>query len=452
MRLNNQIHLYTSVLFIFLLIVLNVLIYVLFSSMTWNSELKSANAEAENILQGLRPSESELPAVDLLRAYVPVGGMIRVVKEDGSMVAAVTSANEHDLRNVTSFYYPNQQRKMIEYADRKLTFISVPMIWPDGSVVNLQVTKAMDPIEQNMRILRTVMVLVTVIATIPVIISGRLLSNLITRPITKLIETMKEIRQSGQLKRLKLEQSSNNELVEMGETFNHMIALIETNFEKQEQFVSNASHELKTPLTVIESYASLLKRRGVDDLELARESIEAIHSEALRMKALTEQLLMLAKHDEDWDVQLELVQVNAVTANVVKAFFLAYDIPVETFLDYDVIGYTDEQKLKQMLYIFLDNARKYSDGGVITVRAGKVSDQAFIEIEDQGIGIPEEDLPKVFDRFYRVDQARTRKSGGFGLGLTLARELADAAGVEVKLTSKVGEGTIVSLFIALEEV
>ena len=136
----------------------------------------------------------------------------------------------------------------------------------------------MSATEEMLAVLRIVLIAVTIIAMIPVLISSTILSNFIARPIRWMINTMKEIQTSGQFKRLSLEEKSKDELVEMGKTFNHMIDLLQANFEKQEQFVSNASHELKTPLTVIESYASLLKRKGWQRPDLFDESIEAIHS------------------------------------------------------------------------------------------------------------------------------------------------------------------------------
>ena len=167
--------------------------------------------------------------------------------------------------------------------------------------------------------------MVTLIALIPVLISSRFLSNLITKPVTSMIKTMTEIRQSGRFKTLKLEGNSKDELFQMGLTFNHMIELLEINFEKQQQFVSNASHELKTPLTIIESYASLLKRRGLNEPQLFTESIEAIHSEAIRMKEMTEQLLMLARNQEQWNIELNQVNLQELVHQTVNAFKNAYN-------------------------------------------------------------------------------------------------------------------------------
>jgi signal transduction histidine kinase len=263
-----------------------------------------------------------------------------------------------------------------------------------------------------------------------------------------MIKTMTEIRKSGTFKTIKLEGNSKDELFQMGQTFNHMIELLEMNFEKQEQFVSNASHELKTPLTIIESYTSLLKRRGLKEPQLFTESIEAIHSEALRMKEMTEQLLMLARHHEQWNIELNQVNLNQLLNQTVSVFKNAYnrDIKFAVVNEAPLLIETDEKKLKQLLFIFLDNARKYSDESIL-VELGKEKDEIYIKIIDHGIGIQESELPKVFDRFYRVDKARSRKQGGSGLGLSIAKEIADAIGIEVQLDSEAGIGTTATLLI-----
>jgi signal transduction histidine kinase len=324
----------------------------------------------------------------------------------------------------------------------------MPIILQDGSVANLQITKSMETATNILSILRLVLTLVTLLALIPVFISSRFLSNFITRPVTSMIKTMTEIRKSGTFKTIKLEGNSKDELFQMGQTFNHMIELLEMNFEKQEQFVSNASHELKTPLTIIVSYTSLLKRRGLKEPQLFTESIEAIHSEALRMKEMTEQLLMLARHHEQWNIELNQVNLNQLLNQTVSVFKNAYnrDIKFAVVNEAPLLIETDEKKLKQLLFIFLDNARKYSDESIL-VELGKEKDEIYIKIIDHGIGIQESELPKVFDRFYRVDKARSRKQGGSGLGLSIAKEIADAIGIEVQLDSEAGIGTTATLLI-----
>ncbi|MED3789244.1 HAMP domain-containing sensor histidine kinase [Peribacillus frigoritolerans] len=444
MRLRKKINLYTAVLFIFLLLLMNVSIYFVFSNLMMVNEMNRAKAETGKIAFDVSENVNNISPNDLLRAYLPIDGMIGIVIEGQRKGTAVTSNSEKQLSNRNSSFYPGEKSEIITYQQKKYVFVSNPIVWGDGSVVNLQITKSMSATEEMLAVLRIVLIAVTIIAMIPVLISSTILSNFIARPIRSMIDTMKEIQTSGQFKRLSLEEKSKDELVEMGKTFNHMIDLLQANFEKQEQFVSNASHELKTPLTVIESYASLLKRKGLERPDLFDESIEAIHSEAIRMREMTEQMLLLAKHQEKWNIEKENVNLTDIMAELAKVYKNAYNRTVEIYGGDAIEAVTDVQKLKQLLFIFLDNARKYSDE-LISVYIGQTSNEAYIRIEDRGDGIPKAELPKVFDRFYRVDKARNRKQGGSGLGLSVAKEIADAIDVRIEMDSLEGRGTIVTL-------
>ncbi|WP_458354423.1 ATP-binding protein [Peribacillus frigoritolerans] len=444
MRLRKKINLYTAVLFIFLLLLMNVSIYFVFSHLMMVNELNRAKAETGKIAFDVSENVNNISPNDLLRAYLPIDGMIGIVSEGQRKGTAVTSNSEKQLSNRNSSFYPGEKSEIITYLQKKYVFVSNPIVWGDGSVVNLQITKNISATEEMLAVLRIVLIAVTIIAMIPVLISSTILSNFIARPIRTMIDTMKDIQTSGQFKRLSLEEKSKDELVEMGKTFNHMIDLLQANYEKQEQFVSNASHELKTPLTVIESYASLLKRKGVERPDLFEESIEAIHSEAIRMREMTEQMLLLAKHQEKWNIEKENVNLTDIMAELAKVYKNAYDRTVEIYSGDAIEAVTDVQKLKQLLFIFLDNARKYSDE-LISVYIGQTTNEAYIRIEDRGNGIPKAELPKVFDRFYRVDEARNRKQGGSGLGLSVAKEIADAIDVRIEMDSLEGRGTIVTL-------
>ncbi|MET3697903.1 signal transduction histidine kinase [Bacillus oleivorans] len=446
MKLRNRIHLYTSVLFIGLLILIHAAIYFSFSQMILKSELEQTTLEAERIMEALGQTEGSVPAADLLRAYVPINGMVRIVNPDGSQLTTVTAAEQEQLFDQPFAFQQSEQREIVEYDGIPHSFVSIPMIWMNGEIVNLQVNENLEAVADNLRVLQIVLLVVTVIATIPVLLSAGLLSNLLTKPISSMIETMREIRKSGHFKRIHLPKKSQNELYLLGETFNEMMDLLEKNYAKQEQFVSNASHELKTPLTIIESYANLLKRRGKEQPELFDESVEAIHSEAIRMKDLIQQLLLLAKHDEQWKVDITSISLTNFVEDSVRAFREGYKREVHLDVEEEVTIKADSQKLKQLIFILMDNARKYSEDQ-IQVRIRKEESKAVIEVIDRGIGIPATDLPRVFDRFYRVDQARRR--GGFGLGLSLAKELAEVMGAEIRLESKEGLGTYAQIWLPL---
>ena len=166
----------------------------------------------------------------------------------------------------------------------------------------------------------------------------------------------------------------------------------------------------------------------------------------IRMREMTEQLLLLAQPNEKWITDFETVNLTALVQQSVISFQKAFNRSIHLHVEAELSVRTDKQKLNQLLYIFLDNARKYSDSEKpITVTIELNKDTASILIFDQGMGIPKEDLSKVFDRFYRVDRARSRKTGGTGLGLSLAKELADAIGVKIELDSLEGVGTTVKI-------
>ncbi|WP_313894823.1 ATP-binding protein [Psychrobacillus sp.] len=449
MKLRNKINLYTSVLFITLLMLMNTSIYFLFSHLMMTNELDRANAEVEKIVTDITPVIDRITSDQLLFAYVPVNGMIQILNEDLSTKAQTIVPSEAALESQVAHYSTGEMKELISFENKKYTFVSYPIVWNDGSIVNLQVTSSIQATDEMMDILLIVLIAVTLIAMIPVFISSRILSNLIIHPIRSMINTMKDIQRSSQFKRLQLEETTEEELVEMAETFNHMIDLLQTNFEKQEQFVSNASHELRTPLTIIENYSDLLKRRGLERPDLFEESIEAIHSEAVRMIEMTEQLLLLAKQQEQWNIKMEKVNVSELVIETANTFQNTYQRDISVESNENITGYTDLQKLKQLLFIFLDNARKYSEEQII-IHISQTPDETNIQIKDRGMGIPKDDLPKIFDRFYRVDRARTRKQGGSGLGLTMAKEISNAIGIQIELDSIEDYGTTVTLSFPTE--
>ncbi|ANF96809.1 sensor histidine kinase [Paenibacillus bovis] len=466
MKLRTKIHLYSSVLFALLFLTTNLIVYIVFSTMTLQQQQSRIESQTNKTADNMRQSSVDTPAADLLRAYVPVEGMIWIVRETGSNTLLVTSADQQQLAKRPVQYLQERTAEIITYEQQRYVFVSVPVIWNDGQVINIQITESLRQTGEYLRALRIVLLIVTGLAMIPVFLSGHVLGRIIIRPIAAITATMRDIRRSGQFQRLTMPSASSDELYEMSATFNSMMDLLESNYDKQKQFVSNASHELRTPLTIIESYASLLKRRGMDRPELFAESVEAIHSEAVRMKEMTEQLLMLARHEEQWNLTVEPVDLLEQAQQLAREFDTAYHRRIEIRVDPqleqqpDLLSVqTDAGKLRQMMFILLDNARKYSVDDITielsldhTPRqqgtSGKrqhtaaVTSNRCIKIIDYGIGIPTAELDKVFDRFYRVDEARVRQdTGGSGLGLTLARRIAEALGASIRLESVAGQGT-----------
>ncbi|GAA0361250.1 sensor histidine kinase [Bacillus horti] len=447
MKIGVKIQLLTTVWLILILVLVNTAVYTIFSTRATTAELNRLMDQTENMVEAVRVNpDSPFSPAELLRTNLPANGLIRVVNEQGEELLIVTKRT--DLTALPVQYSDRQQTTTFFHADGEQIAVAMhPIIWSDGSVVSLQVGESLALIQENIRQLGLVLILSTLVVLLPVFIGSRVLGRIILQPIKAMIKTMEEIQRKKTFKQISLKKHSNDELAHMAATFNRMIELLQENFEKQQQFVSDASHELRTPLTVIESYAALLKRWGAKKPDVLEESVEAIHSEAQRMKLLTEQMLRLAKNDTAGEIDVQRVELVELCQDISRTLAKTYQREIRFISTEDSLyGWTDEQLLKQILFILLDNAMKYSEGKVV-LQIGKNLNKLYIRVEDEGIGIPAEDLEKVFDRFYRVDKARNRSTGGSGLGLSIASNLVRALNGEIHLESEEGKGTIVTLML-----
>jgi len=242
--------------------------------------------------------------------------------------------------------------------------------------------------------------------------------------------------------------SEQSELKDLAEAINSMLKRVNNAYRSQVRFVSDASHELRTPIAVIQGYASLLDRWGKNDEKVLQESIDAIKSEAENMKELVEKLLFLARSDND-SMQLSMQEMNLaeLLAEILRETEMID--PNHNFVskaECDAFTVGDIQLIKQSIRIFIDNSVKYTPpGGVISVKT--VCDGNFVKviIQDDGIGITPEDIPHVFDRFYRSDDSRARKTGGTGLGLAIAKWIIRRHEGNVEILSRKDIGTRVTV-------
>lgn len=245
---------------------------------------------------------------------------------------------------------------------------------------------------------------------------------------------------------LEVNDNDTKELKDLSESFNEMMLDLKKHDEHQQAFIMNASHELKTPITVIDSYSQMLKRFGKTRKDILDESIHAISDEAKRMKYLTEQLLSFSKAAQAREnFRPERLNIVDMVEGIKSRLEPVYKREIHVNASYrDIFIEADPDSLDQLLKIFLDNAYKYSSDD-ITIDIEKNADKVNVDITDKGIGIPKEDLDKIFDRFYRVDKARARKTGGSGLGLSIADELAKVNDITLGVKSRIGAGTTFTL-------
>ena len=213
--------------------------------------------------------------------------------------------------------------------------------------------------------------------------------------------------------------ATQKELRSLAQAINDMLDRVNRAYSAQMRFVSDASHELRTPIAVIQGYAALLDRWGKSDPEALQESIDAIRTEAASMERLVEQLLFLARGDNDAPpVHMERVDLTALAGEVLR--------------------------------ILMDNAVKYSpQEGRVYLRVTPSGDHARVTVQDEGMGIPAESIPHIFERFYRTDQSRDRKTGGTGLGLSIASWIVERHGGWFEVVSRPDVGTRITVVLPL---
>jgi len=283
-----------------------------------------------------------------------------------------------------------------------------------------------------------------------------LLARAALAPMEAVVNSARGITEGSLSRRLPV-MNPEDEIGRLAATINDLLARLEIAFAhreeamarqkealaRQRRFVADASHELRTPLTSISGYAALLERKGLRDQKVAGASVEAIRRSSQRMENLVEDLLCLAGGDEGAPMEMHYQDLGAVAAEAVKTARAAAQGKVS-------IQYTppanplranfDRIRMEQALGILLDNAVKYTpQGGEVTVSAGEHESWVDLAVSDTGVGIPEDQMSLIFERFYRTDEART--TGGSGLGLSIAWQIAEAHGGTIAVESKPDRGS-----------
>jgi two-component system, OmpR family, sensor histidine kinase ArlS len=270
-------------------------------------------------------------------------------------------------------------------------------------------------------------------------------------PIKNITETTKVISAQALHTRLDVV-DSHDELKDLAETINEMLDRIEQSYEQQNRFVSDASHELRTPIAVIQGYINLLYRWGKEDKEVLNESIEAIKSESENMKDLVEKLLFLARTDKNTQkLECEEFPIDELIDEIVKETRMI-DSEHKILCDKNegILFLGDRKLLKQAMRVFIDNSIKYTpSGGSIKINSFQKNSSLTIQIEDSGIGISKEDLPYIFDRFYRCDKSRTKESGGNGLGLSIAKWIIGRHNGGIEVESAINVGTKIIIYLPI---
>lgn len=308
------------------------------------------------------------------------------------------------------------------------------------------------PLRQSLALLRwlaVALVLGTLIVGFTSLILSLWATRTILNPLQRIVLASQRVGHGDLSVRTDLH--SRNEIGVLGATFDQMVGQIQHSFAVQRRFIADAAHELRTPLTAVSGNVELLMLGAASDPARQRRALQRMNSELERMGRLVDDLLTLSRLDSRPSLHRDDVDLSSLAHDVVEQFRdLAPDHHWQLQATPGVSVSGDSDRLRQVLLNVLENARKYTpEGGKITMTVGVEQDSAMITIADTGIGIPAEDVPHVWDRFYRIDQARTRAGGGFGLGLAIVKSIVESHGGQVALTSEYGKGTIVTLRLPL---
>ncbi len=245
--------------------------------------------------------------------------------------------------------------------------------------------------------------------------------------------------------------TGDSELHGLEEAINNLLERMRDSYKQQARFVSDASHELRTPISVIQGYANMLDRWGKNDESVLNESIEAIKSESENMKNLVEQLLFLARGiNGKTQINPKEFLLNDMMNEVLEESKMIDEKHIyKYYSSEEIIVQGDISLLKQAARILIENAAKYTEENeVIMLKTGiNEKDEPYFSIQDNGIGMDENDIPHIFERFFRADTARVRKNGGTGLGLSIAKWIVDGHKGYFSVLSRKGIGTRITIFL-----
>lgn len=275
-----------------------------------------------------------------------------------------------------------------------------------------------------------------------------------TETLRRLAERLDEITVSS-LKTSRIQiPAGQEEMSALANAINAMLERIDRGYQAQARFVSDASHELRTPISVIQGYANMLDRWGKDDPEVRQEAINAIRAEAASMGTLVEQLLFLARGDNNTQVvRKQCVDLSDLADEVYRETqLLETGRVIQSAIQPGVLFWGDPGLIKQALRILVDNGVKYTpEGGSVTIRLRAEEGRIRLSVTDTGAGIAQEELPRVFERFYRSDQSRARETGGTGLGLPIAKWIAARHNGWIEVVSKPEVGSRFTLLLPWDQ-
>ena len=321
-----------------------------------------------------------------------------------------------------------------------------------NNILNIYVLKNVNQVSEIYDRLNTLSIIFICIGVAIAIIMSIILGQKIVRPIKNIIRTTEKITTDDLNQRIE-EPKQDDELKTLTQIINQMLDRLENSFENQTKFVSDASHELRTPLAIIKGYAEIIKKRRFSDEEIFEESIDSIINETENMKNLVQKLLFLAKGEiTKINTNFQIIEMKEFVQQIhtdTEVSSKSHKFYLETNEEYKVEA--DVTLLQQAIRALIENAIKYSEENTNIYIESIIKDgkKGIVSIRDEGVGISEEDTKRIFDRFYRVDDSRTKATGGTGLGLAIVKRIVEIHKGEIEILSELGKGTKISIILPL---
>ncbi len=357
--------------------------------------------------------------------------------------------------------FSDPEFKIIEISGQTLRVLTYPLIIDDDSSVTgqrlvgyIQMGQLMDSFQTTLQQLGVIMVVTGGAVFVFFLFMGAGTTHMMLRPLAEITQVALQITRADDLSRRIPDRGRNDEIGDLTLALNQTFQRLENLFKSQQRLLADVSHELRTPLTSIRGNLDLMQRMG----EMDEDSIEIMQDELKRMSRLVGDLLLLARADGGSTplrkIEMELDTVVLDVYRQVQPLALEQNVTVNLAGIEPIRIFGDIDRIRQLLLILVDNGIKYTEsGGSVDLRLSRVNERGVISVADTGPGIDSDHLPYIFDRFYRVDKARSRNQGGSGLGLSIANWIVKAHQGDIRVDSKVGEGTTFTLsFDILEDI
>jgi len=450
---------YTGLLAISLLVI-GVLIYTLVGRILLTNLDERLIAQAEDVIALIQAENDPLQVMLLGRAQLPpidVYGsqyFIQIVQLDGRAVQLSENLRGQRLPVPLQFVQdivPGEPRRMtLETSGARLRVISLPIPLGNRIIGIIEVAANMASTADALDVIRRALLFGSLLALLLAAVGGNILARAALGPIKAITETAQQITGTEDLSQRIPVTMPGDELGELTETINDMLGRLDEAFNAQQRLVADVSHELRTPLTTIQGNLDLLRRGAADDPTMRGEALAAIEDQTSRMRRLVADLLLLAQADAGLKLHRQPVELDTLLLDIYRqAQVMARNTGVTVRLGAEdqAIVEGDADRLRQLLLNLTDNAIKYTPaGGEVTLTLHRDDGWVAVSVEDTGVGIAAEDLPHIFERFYRADRSRTRP-GGSGLGLSIAHWIAQAHGGELTVASEPGRGSTFTLHL-----